>query len=151
MPPPSPAPGTPHDWLARARAKLVLAQVPLPQGGMWEDLCFWAQQAAELAIKAVYQQHGWLFPFIHDLAQLLNGLQLQGLTIPAEVQQAQKLTVFATLARYPGLIAPASEANYNEAIKVAEDGLGIANGQKPTLGCDRWFRSVRPAQEDALA
>ena len=23
---------------------------------MWEDLCFWAQQAAELAIKAVYQQ-----------------------------------------------------------------------------------------------
>ena len=99
MPPPSPAPGTPQDWLVRAQAKLVLAQVPLPAGGMWEDLCFWAQQAAELAIKAVYQQHGWLFPFIHDLAQLLNGLHLQGLTIPAEVQQAQKLTVFATLAR----------------------------------------------------
>ena len=101
MPPPSPAPGTPQDWLVRAQAKLVLAQVPLPAGGMWEDLCFWAQQAAELAIKAVYQQHGWLFPFIHDLAQLLNGLQLQGLPIPAEVQQAQKLTVFATLARSP--------------------------------------------------
>jgi hypothetical protein len=29
---------------------------------MWEDLCFWAQQAAELAIKAIYQRHGWLFP-----------------------------------------------------------------------------------------
>ena len=85
MPPPSPAPGTSQDWLDRARAKLVLAQVPLPPGGMWEDLCFWAQQAAELAIKAVYQQHGWLFPFIHDLARLLNGLQLQGLTIPSEV------------------------------------------------------------------
>ena len=54
----------------------MLAQVPLPAGGMWEDLCFWAQQAAELAIKAVYQQHGWLFPFIHDLARLLNGLHM---------------------------------------------------------------------------
>lgn len=27
MPPPSPAPGTPQDWLVRARAKLVLAAV----------------------------------------------------------------------------------------------------------------------------
>ena len=98
---------------------------------MWEDLCFWAQQAAELAIKAVYQQHGWLFPFIHDLAQLLNGLQLQGLTIPAEVQQAQKLTVFATLARYPGLVAPASEANYNEAIKIAKDVVAWAESLVP--------------------
>lgn len=131
MPPPSPAPGTPQDWLVRAQAKLVLAQVPLPAGGMWEDLCFWAQQAAELAIKAVYQQHGWLFPFIHDLAQLLNGLQLQGLTIPAEVQQAQKLTVFATLARYPGLVAPASEANYNEAIKIAKDVVAWAESLVP--------------------
>ncbi len=98
---------------------------------MWEDLCFWAQQAAELAIKAVYQQHGWLFPFIHDLARLLNGLQLSGLTIPSEVQQAQKLTVFATLARYPGLIAPASEANYNEAIKIAEDVVAWAESLVP--------------------
>ena len=129
MPPPSPAPGTPQDWLVRAQAKLVLAQVPLPAGGMWEDLCFWAQQAAELAIKAVYQQHGWLFPFI--LAQLLNGLHLQGLTIPAEVQQAQKLTVFATLARYPGLVAPASEANYNKAIKIAKDVVAWAESLVP--------------------
>jgi HEPN domain-containing protein len=121
MPPPSPAPGSPRDWLVRAQAKLVLARLPLPAGAMREDLCFWAQQAAELAIKAVYQQHGWLFPFIHDLAQLLNGLQQQGLTIPPDVQEAQKLSVYATLARYPGLTAPATEAHYNEAIKIAED------------------------------
>ena len=98
MPPPSPAPGTARDWLDRAQAKLVMARLPLPAGGLWEDLCYWAQQAAELAIKAVYQQHGWPFPFIHDLAQLLNGLQQHGLTIPPEVQEAPKLTVYATLA-----------------------------------------------------
>ena len=30
-------------------------------------------------------------------------------------------------------------------------GVGIANGQKPPLGGERWFRHVRPSQEDALA
>jgi HEPN domain-containing protein len=126
MPPPSPAPGTPQDWLARAQGKLALARLPLPAGSLWEDLCFWAQQAAELAIKAVYQERGWRFPFIHDLAQLLHGLQQQGLTIPPEVQEASKLTVYATLARYPGLTAPATQAHYDEAIKIAGDVLAWA-------------------------
>lgn len=121
MRPPSPAPGTPQEWLARARAKLVLAQQPLPAGGMWEDLCFWAQQAAELAIKAVYQQHGWRFPFIHDLDQLLSGLQQQGLTIPSDVLEARRLNVYATLARYPGLTGPVTQLHHAEATKIAED------------------------------
>ena len=126
MPPPSPAPGTPQDWLTRAEGKLALARLPLPAGGLWEDLCFWAQQAAELAIKAVYQERGWHFPFIHDLAQLLNGLQQQGLTIPPDVQGAAKLTVYATLARYPGLTTPATQAHYDEAIKIAGDVIAWA-------------------------
>ena len=41
MPPPSPVPGTPQDWLTRAGA-LALARLPLPAGSLWEDLCFWA-------------------------------------------------------------------------------------------------------------
>jgi HEPN domain-containing protein len=121
VPPLSPAPGTPQDWLVRAQAKLALARQPLPAGGLREDLCYMAQQAAELAIKAVYQQHGWLFPFIHDLGQLLNGLQKQGLTAPPEVREATKLTVYATLARYPGMTTPATEAHHAEAVKIAEE------------------------------
>lgn len=120
MPPPNRAPGTPQEWLARAKAKLAMARQPLPAGGMWEDACFWAQQTAELAIKAVYQQRGWPFPFIHDLAQLLNSLQQQGLTIPLEVQEAQRLTVYATLARYPGLTATATQTHHDEAVMIAE-------------------------------
>lgn len=91
MPPPNPAPGTPEDWLFRARAKLVLARQPLPPGALWEDLCYWAQQTTELAIKAVYQQKGWRFPFIHDLGQLLDGLEEQGLAVPQEVRKADRL------------------------------------------------------------
>ena len=131
MPPPSPAPGTPYDWLARAQAKLALARQPLPPGGVWEDLCYMAQQAAELSIKAVYQQHGWVFPFIHDLGQLLAGLQRQGLVTPPSVQQATKLTVYATLARYPGVTPPATQAHHAEAVQIAEDVL-------------RWAQSLIP-------
>jgi len=38
MPPPSPAPGTPQDWLVRAPAMMVLARLLLREGAMWEEL-----------------------------------------------------------------------------------------------------------------
>ncbi len=85
MPPPSPAPGTAREWLSRAQGKLALAREPLPPGAFWEDLCFLCQQGAELAIKSIYQVHGWIFPFVHDLGDLLEGLERQGLKIPDEV------------------------------------------------------------------
>jgi HEPN domain-containing protein len=137
VPPSNPPPGSPQDWLNRAQAKLALARQPLPAGGVWEDLCYMAQQAAELAIKSVYQQHGWLFPFMHDLAQLLNGLQKQGLTIPVSVQEANKLTVYATLARYPGLTAPAAQAHHTEKDRPRRTGLGrIARSLRATPGAN---------------
>jgi HEPN domain-containing protein len=37
-----------------------------------------AQQAAEVSIKAVYMQHGWLFPYIHTLGKLLLLLSGRG-------------------------------------------------------------------------
>lgn len=61
MPQDRPIPGTPQDWLGRAKSDLVLARLPLPEGAFYEDLCFHAQQAAEKALKAVYQDHGWTF------------------------------------------------------------------------------------------
>ena len=131
MPPPRPAPGTPHDWLGRARAKLVLARQPLPPGGMWEDVCYWTQQAAELAIKAVYQQRGWRFPFLHDLGQLLDGLEAQGLAIPTEVREAAKLTVYATLTRYPGLSTPLAQGHHTEALLISEAVVAWATSLVP--------------------
>jgi HEPN domain-containing protein len=67
VPPRSSVPGSARDWLARAQGKLAMARQPLPPEGFLEDACFFLQQAAELAIKAVYQQHGWTFPYVHDL------------------------------------------------------------------------------------
>jgi len=131
VPPAKPAPGTPQDWLGRARAKLALARTPLPPGGVWEDLCYMTQQTAELAIKAVYMQHGWLFPYVHDLDQLLKGLQARGLTIPPELQQADRLSDYAVETRYPGLVAPVTKADYDEAVLIAEAVLAWAESLIP--------------------
>lgn len=96
-----------------------MARLPLPAGGFWEDPCYWAQQAAELAVKAVYQRHGWLFPYIHNLRQLLDGLEDHGLIIPPSVDEAEKLSDYAWITRYPFPGTPATEADYREAVKIA--------------------------------
>ncbi len=79
MPHSMPIPGSAADWLARARGDLALSRVPLPEGGFYEDLCFHAQQAAEKALKAVYVSRGWTFRYIHDLEELITGLQQGGI------------------------------------------------------------------------
>ena len=117
---PSSVPGTPAEWLDRANGKLVLARQPLPVDGYREDLCYMAQQAGGLAIKAVYQHWGWHFAFVHDLGQLLDGLGDNGLSIPADVQEADQLSVYATQTRYPGMADPVDDASYREALSIAE-------------------------------
>jgi HEPN domain-containing protein len=102
MPQDRPLPGTPQDWLTRAKSDLALARVPLPQGAFYEDLCFHAQQAAEKALKAVYQFYGWTFRYTHDLAELVADLRRKGLAIPPQVDEATVLTSFAWETRYPG-------------------------------------------------
>jgi HEPN domain-containing protein len=81
--------------LARANGDLALARAPLPEGGFREDLCYHAQQAAEKAVKAVYLHQGWAFRYIHDLEELLTGLERQGLAAPDEVKACFVLTAFA--------------------------------------------------------
>ena len=113
-------PGSAHDWLARAKGDLALAKTPLPKDAFYEDLCFHCQQAAEKAIKAVYQHKGWTFRYTHDLDDLLTGLRQQGQEFPPEVQEASLLSNYAWEARYPGLNEPITDEEYSEAIHQAE-------------------------------
>jgi HEPN domain-containing protein len=113
-------PDTAREWIDRAKGKLALARQPLPSGGYWEDLCFLDQHAAELAIKAVFIANGWLFPFIHDLSELLDELERQGLAIPQEIRVSDQLSPYAVRARYPGLPVPATQAQSREALQLAE-------------------------------
>ena len=78
-------PGSAADWMARAKSDLAIAKMPLPEGALYEDLCFHAQQAAEKALKAVYQHHEWEFQYTHDLNKLMTGLEQQGIAVPERI------------------------------------------------------------------
>ena len=95
-------PGTPDEWMARAKGDLALAKIQPPEGVILEDLCFHAQQAAEKAIKAVYQHFGWPFRYVHNLGELLTRLAARGIDIPDPINAAIVLTTYASHSRYPG-------------------------------------------------
>jgi HEPN domain-containing protein len=119
MPPERFPPDDPREWLNRARSNLSRAKSKIPEVYL-EDLCFDAQQAAEKAIKAMLMKKGIAFPYVHDLARLLTLLEEAGEPIPESVKQAEDLTRYAVVTRYPGLTEPVTEAHYQEAVASAE-------------------------------
>ena len=123
MPQDRPPPGSAGEWLRRARSNLVLARMELPEDGLYEDLCFHAQQAAEKSLKAIYQHHGWTFRYVHDLEELLTGLSGHGVEIPDGIERCLDLTSYASEARYPGLYEPVTSAEHSQAVQIAEQVL----------------------------
>jgi len=113
--------GSPEDWLRHAKADLALANSPLPRDGLYSTLCFHAQQAAEKSIKAVLIFRGVDFPKVHSLTRLID-------LLPADIErtshliQSARLTVYATILRYPGEddASDVSTDKYQEAVHLAE-------------------------------
>ena len=113
-------PDNPVEWLNRAKSSLALAK-QRSRDIYLEDLCFQAQQAAEKAIKAVYISKKLVFPYIHDIAQLLAALEKEGVIIPNDIKTASTLTLYAAHTRYPGLEeGPIRDEEYQEALTLAE-------------------------------
>ena len=92
-----------------------------------EDLCFQAQQAAEKAIKAVCRSRSLEHGFTHDLGELTDLLDEDGVQIPVEVDNAVILNRYAVQTRYPGLYPPLTEADWVEAIDLAKGVVGWAS------------------------
>jgi HEPN domain-containing protein/predicted nucleotidyltransferase len=107
-------------WLDRSRSHLILAKTEIQDVDL-EDLCFHAQQAAEMAIKALLIRRGVVFPYTHDIAQLLALLQGSGQQVPDFVQGATHLTRFAAVTRYPGSASPLTHEEYEQAVRIAEE------------------------------
>lgn len=112
-------PDDPREWLNRARSNLARAKARIPEAYP-EDLCFDAQQAAEKAVKALLIQRGVSFPYVHDIAHLLTLLDQAGVQIPAQIRDAEALTRFAVVTRYPGLAEPVTDDQYQDAVSCAE-------------------------------
>ena len=121
-------PDDPREWLNRARSNLTLAGTIIA-GVDLEELCFDAQQCAEKAVKAVFVGRGESFPFIHDLENLLDRLQNNGLKIPKYVWEAEELSQYAGKTRYPGDLEPVTRRDYKRAVRIATAVLRWAERQ----------------------
>lgn len=92
-------------------------------------MCFDAQQCAEKAVKAVFVSRREPFPYVHDLKQLLTLLEKNGVKIHKYVWQAEELSPFAIVTRYPDRVAPVSGRKYRHAIRIATRVLRWAERQ----------------------
>ena len=112
-------PDDPREWMARAKADLRRAKRWEPDD-YYEALCFDAQQAAEKAIKSRLIALDVEFPYTHDIKRLLESLETAGDAIPDEVREAEALTPYAGIMRYPNQCPSAGEEDYHAAIRAAE-------------------------------
>ena len=111
--------GSPEAWLRYAEADLQMARIPLPTGGLYEQLCFHAQQAIEKSIKAVLIREGVEVPRVHSIERLIDLLPV-GVARTKELVDAAQLTEYATTFRYPGEAEPTTEEDYREALGLSE-------------------------------
>ena len=118
----------PREWINRAKSNLSLATGDVT-GVDLEDLCFDTQQCAEKAIKGVFVLRGERFPLIHDLEELLQRLAKNGVKVPKYVWDADELSRFAVVTRYPGMADPVTRREYRRAIRIAEAVLRWAERQ----------------------
>jgi HEPN domain-containing protein len=87
------------DWIGQAGRDLSMAE-QAASSGFPEWACFIAQQAAEKALKAVYQKGGGV-AWGHSVADLLHGLE-QKYTVPESLAKAgRSLDRWYVQARYP--------------------------------------------------
>ena len=106
-------------WLAVASTDLVAAGRLLNQAGQLSaQTCFFAQQAAEKAIKALLVRDQIEFPFIHDLDALL-GLLPRNYANTKGLASLSSLTRWAVLSRYPNAYSQPTSETAEEAVSLA--------------------------------
>ena len=114
------------DWFRQAQRKLDSARWDI-QGSFYEDACFSAQQAAELAAKALLESQGRI-ELGHSVFQLLQ--KADG--VPQSILEAARvLDRYYIPTRYPNGFAAGAPMDYydqstaEEAVRLAESILGF--------------------------
>ena len=121
-------PDHPLEWIRLAKDDLDTAQLGTDLVSP-EILCFHAQQAVEKALKAILVDRSTDFPYTHDIEELLATLEESGVPCPVASPEANRLTRYAVLTRYPGLAEAVTVEEYQSALLLAERILEWANDQ----------------------
>lgn len=87
------------DWLAQARRDLEASRA-CAREGLAEQACFLAQQAAEKALKAIYEARGEV-AWGHSVQGLLANLPKEAQASPDLLESAERLDRHYVGARYP--------------------------------------------------
>jgi len=107
-------------WLAFADSDLKAGRALLNDPDHFpRQVCFFGQQSAEKALKAILILLNIEFPFTHDLDRLRD-LIPDGWRVKAKHPDLAGLTVWAVEARYPGDMPGATEAETHESMWIAD-------------------------------
>jgi HEPN domain-containing protein len=108
-------------WLARAELDLRAADLELgtPEAGLWGDVAFHAQQAAEKALKAFLALHDEPFRKTHSIEEIGRACTAIDPGLGELVDAAAPLTEFAWKFRYPGDAGDPTREEAGRAVAVA--------------------------------
>jgi HEPN domain-containing protein len=91
-------------WLSKAELDMKAAahEMSAPAEGLWGDVVFHAQQAAEKTMKAFLAWHDVPFRKTHNIEELGQKCAELDATLATVTAQAAPLTEYAWKFRYPG-------------------------------------------------
>lgn len=107
-------------WWSKAQEDLRAAEVLLEASLRgFSTASFHAQQAAEKAVKALLVRHGLEIERTHDLGRLLRQAEAVARGIDERLPEADSLTVYAVVTRYPMTLPPADRASASAHVATA--------------------------------
>jgi HEPN domain-containing protein len=109
-----------REWIAKADNDLKTAVQTLKLGTdcPTDTVCFHAQQCVEKCLKAGLIILGIAFPRTHDIEAPI-GLMPKHLHFPLTIEQQRRLSLYATVLRYPGSYDIPKLSEAKEAVKLA--------------------------------
>jgi HEPN domain-containing protein len=109
-------------WMAKARSDLGTARKVASGPDAYLDTAIYhCQQAAEKAIKALLVRHDLRFEKIHDLEVLISRAVPVAPGLSQMLDQADRLTPYAVLYRYPGEQLVPNAEEFAAALSAAEE------------------------------
>lgn len=107
-------------WVQKAENDLKNAAHALKLGNACptDTVGFHAQQCVEKYLKALLTFHGTPFPKVHDIEKLVRLLP-HGVLADWPLHEQRRLTLYATVLRYPGDYEPISLVEARQAVRIA--------------------------------
>jgi len=110
------------EWLSHAESDLEYAELGLnlKTEQSYRLVAFHAQQCAEKSLKAYLVYHKIDFPYTHNIATIL-ALCKETADWTDKLQDAKKLTLYASTLRYPGERVKVTKKEAITAIEIADN------------------------------